>query len=592
MKLSSATRPESTEAEFSFGNFRLRSDGTFFRGDEPVHLPPKELAALRLLLTHAGQIVAPAQLKQALWGDVHVTWDSVPRCLSSLRARLEPDQCIQTIYKRGYRLVGPVRRDGLQPGALARLVIMPFAVGHNVGEHMGPAIAEEVTARLITMYSSSVSVLARDSVFTLARRGMTAVQVGQELKADLALAGTLFAMPTHYRLRVELIVVKDGTQTWIEDMLVSTARISELQSELVQRLVFRLGGEFSSPASAAAFGSNGNGRRDAYVKFLRGHYEWQSHERHRMQEGMHRLIQATELDPSLVSAQIDLANVCVTQEFYGFMSPDVAAKQIRHIEESVPDVLDRAPELLPNLGWTSFHVDRDLPAALEMFSLSAHLPHDPWITRARVMFALSRYRFDEALEWLQSALAIDPFAPWLHARLAWACHLAGQAAQSVAQVEKTLSLFPDHEAGRFYGAVILGFNGQPQRAGELAQNLERKTPYLDLATALRAYALARAGETSEARDLLERLQWLNRERFVLRSFTSAAYAELGDRDEAIAELRAADEARCPWFFQILSDPRLAPLHGDPEFEKMRRIVEQMESAAANHAEHSSEASQP
>jgi DNA-binding winged helix-turn-helix (wHTH) protein/tetratricopeptide (TPR) repeat protein len=587
MKFSAATRQELPEVEFAFGNFKLRSDGTFFRGDEEIHLPPKELAALRVLLAHAGQIVTPAQLKQALWGDVHVTWDSVPRCLSSLRARLEPEQCIQTIYKRGYRLVGPVHRDGSPPGVLPRLVIMPFAVGHNVEEHLGPAIAEEVTARLITTSGSCISVLARDSVFTLAQRGLTAVQVGEALNADLALAGTLLAMPTHYRLRVEMIVVKDGTQVWIEDMLVSNTKIPELQWELVQRLVFRLGGEFSSSGLAAAFRAQGSRRPDAYIKFLRGHYEWQTHERHHMQEGMQRLLQAAELDPSLASAQVDVANVCVTQEFCGFISPDVAARQIRQVEESIQDVSERAPELLPTLGWMSFHVDRDLAAAREMFSLSAHLPHDPWITRARVMFALSRHRFDEAIKWLNEALAIDPFAPWLHARLAWAYHLSGQSAQSVTQIEKTLSMFPDHEGGRFYGSVILGFNGQAARAADLAQTLERRTPYLDVAGAIHAYALARSGKIEQAHDILERLQWLSRERFVLRSFTSAAYASLGDRDEAIAELRAAEEVHCPWFFQILTDPRMAPLEGDPEFKRMRGILEEMEAKAAAHAEPSS-----
>jgi DNA-binding winged helix-turn-helix (wHTH) protein/tetratricopeptide (TPR) repeat protein len=585
MKFSTAMRPGPTETEFSFGNFRLRSDGTFSRGDEQIHLPPKELAALRLLLEHAGQIVSQAQLKEALWGDVHVTWDSVPRCLSSLRARLEPEQCIQTIYKRGYRLVGPVRWSGSQSGALARLVIMPFAVGHNVDEHLGPAISEEATTRLSAMGSSWISVLARDSVFTLARRGMTAVEAGQALNADFALAGTLLAMPTHYRLRAEMIVVKDGTQVWVEDMLVPKLQILDLQSELVQRLVFRLGGEFSNSAIASTFAPYGAaGHHGAYERFLRGHYEWQSNERHRIQEGMQNLIEATELDPSLVSAQVDLANACVTQEFYGFMSPEVAAKQIRHIEESMPELESDVVELLPTLGWVSFHMDRDLTTALELFSVSAHLPHDPWITRLRVMLALSRHRFDEAFEWLESALAIDPFAPWLHARLAWAHHLAGQPAQSVAQIEKALSLFPDHEAGLFYGAVILGFNGPAQRAAELAQDLVRRTPHLDIANAMQAYALARAGRGEEARDILERLQWLSRERFVLRSFTSPAYAALGDLEEAMAELRAAEESRCPWFFQMLADPRLAPLHGHPEFGTMRGILERMESSADDRVE--------
>ncbi len=49
------------------------------------------------------------QLKQAIWGDVHVTADSVPKCMSSLRAHLQPDECIQTVYKRGYRFVAEVR---------------------------------------------------------------------------------------------------------------------------------------------------------------------------------------------------------------------------------------------------------------------------------------------------------------------------------------------------------------------------------------------------------------------------------------------------------------------------------------------------
>src|SRR6266702_3170318 len=103
MTSSHPIRTNAKESEFTFGSFRLERDGTLFHGDETIHLPPKELAALRLLLSHAGEVVTRIQLKQTLWGDVHVTPDSVPRCLSSLRARLESERCIQTVYKRGYR---------------------------------------------------------------------------------------------------------------------------------------------------------------------------------------------------------------------------------------------------------------------------------------------------------------------------------------------------------------------------------------------------------------------------------------------------------------------------------------------------------
>jgi DNA-binding winged helix-turn-helix (wHTH) protein/tetratricopeptide (TPR) repeat protein len=580
MKIANGEQSNGKEPEYSFGNFSLWSDGTFFRGRAEIHLAPKELAALRLLLAHAGQVVSRAQLKEALWGDVHVTFDSVPRCLSSLRTRLEPEACIQTIYKRGYRLVGPVQQPGSRTGSPARLAILPFDTGHNVAEHLGPAVAEEVTTRITASSPSWVSLLARDSVFSLARQGLTAVQLGEALKADLVLAGTLLALPTRYRLRVEMIRVADGTQIWVEDMLARQDQIPWLESQLEQRLMFRLGEmpTASMPAGEAV-------KPDAYDMYLHGHHEWQTHERHLMQDGMERLIQATELDPSLTSAQIDLAHLCVTQEFSGFISPETASKHIRRIGDAIADVPVRAPSLLPILGWIDFHIDRDLPAALDRFSASAHLPHDASTTRLRVMLALSRHRFEEAREWLRSALLVDPFAPWLHACMAWTWHLAGERAESVATIEKALSLFPEDENVLLHGALILAFNGEAERGVSLAQELVRRAPYFDTAMAIHAYTLARAEQRDQAGEILERLQWLSRERFVLRGFIPAAFAALGSVEEAISELRAADDSRCPWFFQMLADPRLEPLHGHPEFEQMRGTLEKLEDSAAEVVEY-------
>ena len=578
MKSSIPEKAENGDPEFSFGNFRLCSDGTLFRNQVPIHLPPKELAALRFLLVHAGRVVTPAQLKQALWGGVHVTSDSVPRCLSSLRAHLEPDQSIQTIYKRGYRLSGAVRQDGPLALSPLRLAILPFNTGHNVAEHLGPSIAEEVTTRLTATAPAWVSILARDSVFALAGRGLTAVQVGETLQADLVLAGTLLAMPTHFRLRTEMVRIHDGTQIWVEDMLVSHDQLLGLESQLVNRLVFRLGGTTSSDLTPPQ-------RSDAYDIFLRAHHEWQTHERHRMQDGMQQLIQATEIDPLLASAQIDLAHLCVIQELYGYISPEATARQVRRIGESVPEITTRAPSLLPILGWINFHFDRDLPAALDLFSASADLPHDPPTTRLRIMLALSRHRFDEALQWLHSALHVDPYAPWLHSLLAWTLHLSGRHHKSVEVVENALAQFPDHQCTQAYGALILSFNGHADRGVKLAQDLVRRTPYFDIASSIHAYALACNAQHQEAFGILERLQWLSRERFVARAFSAAAFVALEAPEEAIAELRAANELRCPWFFQTLADPRLEPLHGHPEFEHMQRDLEKLELSAAENFEY-------
>jgi DNA-binding winged helix-turn-helix (wHTH) protein/tetratricopeptide (TPR) repeat protein len=559
-----------------------------------VHLPPRELSALRLLIAHAGQVVSPVLLKNALWGDVHVTADSVPKCLSSLRARLEPETCIQTVYKRGYRFTAEIRRDNeALAGTQVRLAIVPFANGHSVPEHLGSAIAEEITTCLSRARGCAVAVLARDSVFYLAQRGLTALQIGQELKADLVLTGTLKAYPSRYRLRAEMIRVEDGTQIWAEDLLVPQSRTSVLEQELMRRLAYRLGivipgdeaissiGNDGIDISAASEVEEGSGLRqaEAYEIFLRGHHEWQTLHRHRMQDGMQSLLRAIELDPTLIPAKVDLAHLCVIQAIYGFMYPGAAADLVHRMADSIPDLTNQAEALLPALGWVNFHFDRNLPAALLAFSFSAHLPHDLWTTRARSMFAASRHRFAEAIELLCEAIRIDPFSPWLHSRLAWALHLDEQASESMEQIRKTIALFPDHDATCLYGPVILAFNGEAKQATRMAHDFAQRAPQFDPAAAVHAYALACVGRVDEARTVLERLQWLGRERYVVRSFTPAAYLALGDHEAALAELRAVNEACCPWFFQMLADPRLKPLHSNPEFVQMRAILPAMEAEA-------------
>ena len=334
---SAAPGSETQTFALSFAGLRLEADGTLFRGETPLHLPPRELAALRLLLAHAGKIVTPAEVKQALWGELHVTADSVPRLLSSLRAHLHPDNCIQTVYKRGYRFFAPVASGGLETApVLPRLAIPPFTIEVGVPVHLGTLLAEETMARLSNAQTPQASVLARDSVFTLAQRGMTAQQIGESLRADMVLAGTLRSFPAHFRLRMEMIRVADGVQIWVEDLLIARHTTAGIESDLVNRIDFHLksrpfdsrplaaqspqpvkssserrseattqmdltprGSSSDSeadlyPGARLAEAANANAvnprSREEHEMFLRGRPEWQSRERDRVQDGLQQLI--------------------------------------------------------------------------------------------------------------------------------------------------------------------------------------------------------------------------------------------------------------------------------------------------------------
>lgn len=540
---------------------------------------------MRLLLEHAGEIVTAQQLRQALWGDVNVTADSVLKCVSSLRALLEPEDCIQTVYKRGYRFTAELLGTERTHSAPApRLAILPFDTEFGVPEHLGGHIAEEAMLHLIRIRPAIAVVLARDSVFTLARQNMSAQQTGLALKADLAVAGTIRALPGQYRLRVELIRVSDNAQLWVEDLLVTRDRPEALESALAQELVFRLSSATSGLSIAAAAFTSGKVKTprhsEAYELYQCAHYEWQTLQRHRMQDGLHRLLRATELDPKLVEAWVDLINLCVTQELLGYMSPSNADEIAQRAMSQIPNIEMQAERILPCLGWFEFHIRQDLRAALRLFNLSAHLSHDPWVTRCRVMLSLSRHRFGETIEMLQAAIHLDPFSPWLQSRLCWAHHLNGDAGISVELTRKALETFPDKIGPALYGVFILAYNGETAQAIQLARDLAHRLPYLDLATAAHAYALAAGGKRDEAHIILERLQWLSRERFVMTSYTPAAWVAVGDLDAAMNSLRNAEKTHCPWFYQVLADPHLKPLAGREEFQQMKHSLTQMEAEAA------------
>jgi hypothetical protein len=223
-------------------------------------------------------------------------------------------------------------------------------------------------------------------------------------------------------------------------------------------------------------------------------------------------------------------------------------------------------------------MEHNLGFALQMINGVGPSGHGSWNKTLRVMLALSRFRFEEAHHLLVEALRDDPPVALSSGPIGMGSSFGRKSAGEPDLAENSLAMFPGDERVELCAALTLAFNDDPNRAAGLAHSVALRQPQLDIAAAIEAYALARGRRHSEAKAILERLQWLGRERYVLRAFTAGAYAALGDVDGAIAELQAAEEAHCPWFFQTLADPRLRPLAGNSEFERMRGRLERMETA--------------
>jgi DNA-binding winged helix-turn-helix (wHTH) protein len=122
-------RPLATSAEYQFGPFGLHSDGTLVQDDTYLHLPPKELQVLRVLLGAQGRLIDQDTLIEQVWPGGDVAGESLTRCIYSLRKTLGAHKhFIATVYGKGYRFQAPVRRRSDRQGMLAaKLLRRPSA---------------------------------------------------------------------------------------------------------------------------------------------------------------------------------------------------------------------------------------------------------------------------------------------------------------------------------------------------------------------------------------------------------------------------------------------------------------------------------
>jgi len=83
------------------------------RGEIEARLEPRVMDVLVCLAERAGEVVSRETLNEEVWGNLVVTDQAVTNCISELRHHLGDDRAahrvIETIQKRGYRLLAPVQ---------------------------------------------------------------------------------------------------------------------------------------------------------------------------------------------------------------------------------------------------------------------------------------------------------------------------------------------------------------------------------------------------------------------------------------------------------------------------------------------------
>ena len=100
----------------SFKTFRLdTTNHLLWRNGDRVPVPPKGFDVLAYLVEHAGQLVTQDEILEALWPETFVNPEVLRKYILEIRRTLgdRPDtpEFIETLPKRGYRFIAPVREE-------------------------------------------------------------------------------------------------------------------------------------------------------------------------------------------------------------------------------------------------------------------------------------------------------------------------------------------------------------------------------------------------------------------------------------------------------------------------------------------------
>ena len=123
--------PAAARRSLLFGPFRFDViDKTLSRDGQEIRLPPRALMILDHLLERPNRVVGKQELLDLVWKDAFVGESSLTEAIGVLRQALGDSasgaEYIQTVHRRGYRFVAPIRIDAQSsPAALPTLVPAP-----------------------------------------------------------------------------------------------------------------------------------------------------------------------------------------------------------------------------------------------------------------------------------------------------------------------------------------------------------------------------------------------------------------------------------------------------------------------------------
>jgi tetratricopeptide (TPR) repeat protein len=180
---------------------------------------------------------------------------------------------------------------------------------------------------------------------------------------------------------------------------------------------------------------------------------------------------------------------------------------------------------------------------------------------------------EEALEVIRSAREQDPRSPLISSALAHHYYYRRNFDDAIREYHHAIELDSAFLVARLGLGMTYSAVGQHQEAIEQANAaVDIAGEDVPVVRSVRAFTLARAGKTAEARAMLAQLERDRSTRYIAPHFLALVYAGLGDDERALTALEEAFKERSGAMLYLTLEPPLERLYEEPRFRALVQRV--------------------
>jgi len=350
-------RPAAPHADFRLGEWLIQpSLDRISQGATTSRLRPRLMDFLVFLARNAGQVVGKDEIIEAVWERKFLAESVLTRSVADLRRLLhdeaERPRFIETVPKRGYRLMAPVfEQSGPAGPAVAHpsVAVLPFAnmTADDGEEYFCDGLAEELTNAL--SHLRGLRVIARTSAFAFKGKAVDVREIGRQLSVGAVVEGGVQRWAGRLRITVQLIDAGDGVHLWSERFDRSATDIFAIQDEIAQAVVAALSVRLLGDEETRLMGPH---TRDleAHDLYLRGRYVAAQRTLEAYTRAIAYFQQASARDPGYALPHAALGSCYCGCGFLGYLAPRDAFPRAKAAAAAAPWVLTlRWPRLMPRL---------------------------------------------------------------------------------------------------------------------------------------------------------------------------------------------------------------------------------------------------